>query len=151
MKQWLRTHALTWSTHPRFSDIRLDDQLNENSCAAANPVLLERVIDNLVFNALKYSESGTPVTVRASEANDQVQIQVIDAGPGIPKADLTQLFDPFFRSSDARRRGIAGTGLGLAIANRIAITFGGSLECESTVGKGSCFTLRLCRVEESVG
>ncbi|MEZ6152289.1 MAG: HAMP domain-containing sensor histidine kinase [Pirellulaceae bacterium] len=150
LKQWLRTHALTWSTHPRFSDIRLDDQLNENSCAAANPVLLERVIDNLVFNALKYSESGTPVTVSASESKDRVQIQVIDAGPGIHEADLKQLFDPFFRSREARRRGIAGTGLGLALANRIAATLGGSLKCESTVGKGSCFSLRLRRVEERI-
>jgi signal transduction histidine kinase len=70
-------------------------------------------------------------------------IQVIDSGPGIEEADLPQLFDPFFRSGDARRRGIAGTGLGLAIASRIAATLGGSLECQSTLGMGSCFTLRL--------
>lgn len=144
--QWLRTHATTWATHPRFSDIQFDNQLSEDSCVQANPSLLGRVIDNLMFNALKYSADGTPVTVRASECGGQVQIQVIDAGPGISQADQAQLFDPFFRSSEARRRGIAGTGLGLAIANRIATTLGGSLECESTVGKGSCFTLRLCRV-----
>ncbi len=144
--QWLRTHASTWSTHPRFTDIQFDNRLSKVSCVQANPSLLGRVIDNLVFNALKYSADGSPVIVRASESGDQVQIQVIDAGPGISQTDQAQLFDPFFRSSEARRRGIAGTGLGLAIAKRIATALGGSLECESTVGKGSCFTLRLCRV-----
>ncbi len=146
LKQWLGSHAATWTTHPRFSDIQLDNQLRVDSCAKLNSSLLGRVLDNLVFNALKYSAPGTPVTVRAYESADQVQIQVIDAGPGISEADLEQLFEPFFRSSEARRRGIAGTGLGLAIANRIVTTFGGSLVCESTVGQGSCFTLRLCRV-----
>ncbi|MEO8495129.1 MAG: ATP-binding protein, partial [Planctomycetota bacterium] len=98
---------------------------------------------NLVSNAMKYSEPGTPVVVRASQTAGQLQIHVIDSGPGIDGADLPQLFDPFFRSNEARRRGIAGTGLGLAIASRIAATLGGSLECESTLGKGSCFPLRL--------
>lgn len=146
LNQWLQTHSSTWSTQPRFSDIQCDNHLSRDSCAEASPSLLGRVIDNLVFNALKYSAPDTPVIVRALECDDQIQIQVIDAGPGISDADLEQLFDPFFRSSEARRRGIVGTGLGLAIARRIAETLGGSLGCESTLGKGSCFTLRLPRV-----
>jgi len=149
VKQWLQTQTSTWSTHPRFGDLQLDNQLVGHPLVQASPVLIGRVVDNLVFNALKYSTPGTPVIVRASQTDDQCQIQVIDAGPGIAEADLPQIFDPFFRSSEARLRGLAGTGLGLAIANRIAAALGGSLRCESTVGRGCCFTLRLPIVNEN--
>ena len=143
LEHWLETQSSTWSDQSRSADLRLDIRLSEQVRVRATPALLGRVVNNLVFNAMKYGEVGTPVVIRASEENGQTLIQVIDSGSGIAAVDLPQLFDPFFRSSEARRRGIAGTGLGLAIASRIATTLGGHLECESTPGKGSCFTLRL--------
>ncbi len=151
INQWLRTHAATWSTHPRIGDIQLDIALVGPAYVHASPILLERVVDNLVFNALKYSSPSTPVVVRASESAGQVQVQVVDAGPGISEADLSQLFDPFFRSSEARRCNVSGAGLGLAIAKRIAATLGGSLNCQSEVGKGSCFTLSLRQIKKCNG
>jgi len=143
LNQWFESQATTWSMNPRSADLQLDIRMDDTVHVRATSALLERVVDNLVLNAMKYSEPGTPVVVRTNKVDDQLLIHVIDSGPGIDAADLPQLFDPFFRSSEARRRGIAGTGLGLAIANRIAATLGGRLECESTLGKGSCFTLRL--------
>jgi heavy metal sensor kinase len=143
LKSWLTSQAESWKVNARAVDVQLDLRLSDKTQVRATPALLGRVADNLVFNALKYSEAGTAVVVRAEEANGAVLLQVIDSGPGIPPDDLPQLFDPFFRSSEARRRGIAGTGLGLAIARRIAMTLGGRLECSSTLGQGSCFTLAL--------
>lgn len=146
LRQWLNTQAVGWSAHPRSCDLQLENQWDDHACVQATPALLGRVVDNLVLNALKYSEAGTPVVIRASEAGGQLLLQVIDAGPGIDEADVPQLFEPFFRSGDARRRGIAGTGLGLAIAARISEVLGAKLTCESTVGAGSCFSVRLPRI-----
>jgi heavy metal sensor kinase len=143
LKQWLETQSSTWFAQSRSAELQLDIRLSEHIRIRATPALLGRVVDNLVSNAMKYGEGAAPVIVRALEEDGQALIQVIDSGPGIAADDMPQLFDPFFRSSDARRRGIAGTGLGLAIASRIATTLGGRLECESTPGQGSCFTLRL--------
>ncbi|QDV26491.1 ATP-binding protein [Aureliella helgolandensis] len=143
LKQWLETQASTWAVQPRAADLVLDIRLEEQVKVRSTPALLGRVVDNLVFNAMKYGEAGTPVIVRALEQNGQLLIQVFDSGPGIAAEDLPQLFEPFFRSTAARHRGIAGTGLGLAIASRIATILGGDLECSSEPGQGSCFTLRL--------
>jgi len=148
LKHWLADQAGSWSINPRSADLTLDMHLHDETRVRATPALLGRVIDNLVFNAMKYSEPGTPIVVRTDEADGQVLIQVSDRGSGIDAEDLPRLFAPFFRSAEARRRGVAGTGLGLAIANRIAETLGGRLECESTPGQGSRFTLRLPRVRE---
>jgi signal transduction histidine kinase len=147
LTEWINSQVATWSTNPRSADLQLDIRLDETMCVRATPALLGRVVDNLVSNAMKYGEAGMPVIVRATETVGQAVIPVIDSGPGIDAVDLPQLFEPFFRSREARRRGIAGTGLGLAIASRIATTLGGNVECESTPGTGSCFTLRLPTVE----
>jgi heavy metal sensor kinase len=146
LRRWLASQAETWSLNSRSADLTLDVQLGEHAVVLATPALLGRVVDNLVSNAMKYSDAGTPVTVRARDAGEHLLIEVIDAGCGIDHDDLPRLFDPFFRSSEARRRGVAGTGLGLAIAHRIAQSLDGSLYCESTPGRGSCFRLRLPKV-----
>ncbi|WDQ15795.1 sensor histidine kinase [Rhodopirellula sp. P2] len=140
---WLESQRTTWPVEARRDDVQLEIALPEHASVRATPALLARVVDNLVGNAVKYSQPGTPIVVRALQENDETLIQVVDSGAGIRADEVPKLFDPFFRSSDARRRGIAGTGLGLAIASRIATTLGGKLECVSTPGSGSCFTLRL--------
>jgi two-component system sensor histidine kinase EvgS len=68
---------------------------------------------------------------------------VLDQGMGIAVEDQPQLFAPFFRAAEARRRGIEGLGLGLSIAQRLAKALGGVLEVQSTPGKGSRFTIHL--------
>jgi signal transduction histidine kinase len=83
------------------------------------------------------------VVIKAEAKASEAIISVCDAGAGIASEDLPHVFEPFFRSVAARRAGKAGTGLGLAIAQRIATTLHGTLECVSTSGQGSCFTLRL--------
>ena len=89
------------------------------------------------------SDAQAGVTVRLEESADHVTMAVEDRGDGIDAADVPHLFRPFFRSADARRRGVPGVGLGLAVAARLAKAFGGELSVASTPGGGCSFRLRL--------
>jgi signal transduction histidine kinase len=109
----------------------------------AQPALLDQLVDNLLENACKYSPDHSPITLRLKREGDAALVSVEDAGWGIAPDDLLHIFEPFYRSAAARKRGIGGVGLGLAVARRIAVALGGSLEVESTVNEGSRFTLRL--------
>jgi signal transduction histidine kinase len=101
----------------------------------SDPRRLERIVANLVDNALEHG--GSPVSVRIGEN----EIEVADDGPGIPREHLPHVFERFYKA-DASRSG-GGTGLGLAIARENAILLGGELEVASEPGKGTRFTLRL--------
>jgi len=138
---WAAEHVRAgWSGHPRAADIRVEAA---PAPADVHPVLLGEMLDALVDNACKYSPPGTPITVRVVASEDAVELSVADAGPGIAQADMARVFEPFVRSSDARRRGVDGLGLGLAVALRIARAHGGELGVVSTLGRGTRFTLRL--------
>ncbi len=104
---------------------------------------LVRVLDNLVSNALKYSPSGTTITLTSAEDGPWAVCTVRDEGLGIPPEDLKRVFTRFQRSDAAVRSGIPGTGLGLALAKEVAEQHDGELDCTSEVGVGSVFTLRL--------
>jgi signal transduction histidine kinase/CheY-like chemotaxis protein len=109
----------------------------------------ERVIQvllNLVSNAVKFTEAGGEVSITSSATPSIVSIRVRDTGPGIPEERLEEIFNPFVqvgRSSAERRQGV---GLGLAISRELARMMEGELVVESTVGRGSTFTLTLPRV-----
>jgi signal transduction histidine kinase len=113
--------------------------------AKAQKPLLGQLIDNLLDNACKYSEVGTPIALRLSADKHGVLLSVTDAGCGIEADELPHVFEPFYRSPQARRLGRSGVGLGLAVARRIAEAFGGKLGVTSEPGKGSCFTLWLAQ------
>jgi len=109
--------------------------------AAVDAARLERVLDNLLANALKYSPAGGDVEVRVTREGDAAMIAVRDHGLGIPAADLPHVFAPFQRGSNVGR--IEGTGMGLAGARHIVEAHGGVLTVESAEGVGSTFTARL--------
>jgi len=109
--------------------------------AAVDAARLERVLDNLLANALKYSPAGGDVEVRVTREGDAAMIAVRDHGLGIPEADLPHVFAPFQRGSNVGR--IEGTGMGLAGARHIVEAHGGVLTVESAEGVGSTFTARL--------
>lgn len=111
LKSWLDSQSTNWALPSRTSDLQLDIRLSDDTSVRATPALLGRVIDNLVSNAMKYSDPGSPVVVRASESKGESVIAVMDSGPGIAPEELPKLFDPFFRSREARRRGTAARGL----------------------------------------
>jgi len=102
---------------------------------------LERVVQNVVGNAVKYSPSGAPVHVRVAGGAERVTIIVRDAGVGVPADELPRLFTRFYRASTSR--GIAGTGLGLAGSRTIVEQHGGSITFESTAGVGTTVTVTL--------
>lgn len=108
-----------------------------------DPVLLRRVLDNLLDNARKYSSPDAPIRLRATAAGAQVVLEVVDRGEGISAEDLGRLFTPFFRADPSRARTTGGVGLGLALSRRIALAHGGRLEAASRPGAGSTFTLTL--------
>lgn len=102
-----------------------------------------RVLDNLISNALKYSGSGTTVTVAARIEDGMAVAEVADQGIGMSEEDVAKAFVRFHRSDAARTSGIPGVGLGLALAHDVAREHRGALECRSVLGEGSVFTLRL--------
>lgn len=120
---------------------RRDITLVASVAPALPPVLADyerilRVFSNLVVNALKFSRSGTQVSVSAERAGDFVRFSVIDNGSGIPADQLSRIFDRFWQLNSADARGV---GLGLAIVKSIVTAHGGTIGVTSTVGKGSDF------------
>lgn len=107
----------------------------------ADSARLERVIMNLVTNALKYSAPGSPVTIRVEPAPGEVRVSVADQGCGIASGDLPHVFDRFFRVT--RSDHTEGVGLGLYISRMIVQEHGGRIWAESVVGEGSTFTFTL--------
>lgn len=109
---------------------------------------LERVLDNLLGNALKYSPGGGTVTVTLSEEargpDGWVRVSVRDEGIGIPASDLPHVFERFRRGANVDP-GMSGSGVGLASARRIVELHGGTIEVQSEEGQGSTFTVRLPR------
>jgi len=113
---------------------------------------LAQLLDNLVSNAVKFTAEGGRVTLRVRAGEDEVVLEVADSGMGIPADEQTQLFERFFRSSNARRAAVPGTGLGLVIVRAIAQAHGGTVSLESTEGVGTTFSVRLpARLAEPVG
>jgi signal transduction histidine kinase len=103
---------------------------------------LERVLDNLLDNALKYTPKGGVITVAVRPMNGQVEVRVTDTGPGIPPEYRERIFDRFTRvpGSEGRRRGL---GWGLAFCSRVIEAHGGRIWVESEAGQGSTFAFTI--------
>jgi two-component system sensor histidine kinase KdpD len=107
----------------------------------ADPALLERVLANLIDNALAWSPPGVPVRVEAGRVPGAVHVRIVDRGPGIPPAERDRVFLPFQRLGD-RSTG-AGVGLGLAVARGFTVAMGGELTVEDTPGGGTTMVVVL--------
>jgi PAS domain S-box-containing protein len=106
-------------------------------------VRLGQVVDNLVANALKFTQPGGHVDVVAERHHDVVRIAVADTGRGISEEELARVFDRFFRTEQTERDAIPGAGLGLAIARAIVEGHGGRIDVQSAPGAGTTFTIEL--------
>lgn len=109
--------------------------------ALADPDRLERIVVNLLSNALKYSIPGTPVQLRVMAGQGEALIEVEDEGPGIPPEDLPHIFERFYRGRGPRTGGSAG--IGLYAAKVLAEAHQGRIRVTSEPGKGSTFTVAL--------
>jgi signal transduction histidine kinase len=103
------------------------------------PAHLNQLLVNLISNALLAVPRGGSVTVKTDQVGEELRVQVIDNGCGIPPDILPKIFDPFFTTRDVGQ----GTGLGLAVARDVVNAHGGRIEVESRLGAGTTFTVLL--------
>jgi signal transduction histidine kinase len=116
--------------------------------ACVDPQRIERVLYNLVSNALRHTPPGGKITISVGPgepATERVRFTVADTGEGIAAEDLPHVFERFYRGEKSRNRATGGTGLGLAIARGIVEAHGGCMGVESERGKGATFWFTLCR------
>jgi two-component system phosphate regulon sensor histidine kinase PhoR len=111
--------------------------------ARSDTAALDRVLSNLVDNAIKYCPEGSQITVSADRQGEKVRVMVSDNGPGIEGHHLSRLFERFYRCDPGRSRAMGGTGLGLSIVKNLVEAMGGSVQVESTPGQGSRFSFTI--------
>jgi two-component system OmpR family sensor kinase len=143
LDRWVAEHLAERSAMDPASEVVHTALQGDGAWVRAHAPLLGQLLDNLLDNARKHGRPGTPIRVETIREGDAVVLAVEDAGPGIPPEDIPHIFEPFYRSALARRRGTSGVGLGLAVAHRIAVAFGGSLDVRSEQGNGARFEVRL--------
>ncbi|MEO9137899.1 MAG: HAMP domain-containing sensor histidine kinase [Jatrophihabitans sp.] len=112
-----------------------------------DPDQLLRVVRNLITNAAVHTQVDRPILVRSAVDGDDVTMQVIDGGPGLPAQDAAHVFERFWRADKARTRARGGSGLGLSIVATVVRAHGGTVRFDSTVETGSTVTVRLPGVE----
>ena len=136
----LRMYKPLANTHQVDIDLEFKDHVSEINFDKNK---LAQVLNNLLDNALKYSEEGSKIKVEVFSDNGSVVTRIIDHGPGIESSDQENIFKPFHRSaSETTGRG-KSTGLGLSIVKKIIEGHNGQVSLESTVGKGSIFSFML--------
>lgn len=106
-------------------------------------MLLRQVVMNVLHNAIRYSPTGSKVTIRSYPQGNDAVIAISDEGPGIAPEHQEKIFDRFYRLDQSRSQLAGGAGLGLAIAKMSLEQLGGSIEVESSLGRGSCFRISL--------
>jgi signal transduction histidine kinase len=109
---------------------------------AGDPESLAQLVVNLASNAIKYTPSGGWIRISGRAADGRVELAVADSGIGIPREEIGQVFNEFYRASNARESSEEGTGLGLSIVNAICYTHRAEITVDSEVGRGTTFRIR---------
>jgi two-component system sensor histidine kinase/response regulator len=132
----------------REKEVRLvvDPPPMENDLVLADELAVDRVLDNLVSNALKFSPRQTTVRLSVQSTACQVQCRIADQGPGFTPEDKTRMFRRFGRLSARPTGGEGSTGLGLSIVRKLTRAMDGEVTCQSVPGQGSVFTVGLPRL-----
>jgi two-component system phosphate regulon sensor histidine kinase PhoR len=121
----------------------IDVDVPNDVVALGDPAGAERVLLNLVDNAIKYGKDGGRVAIGAHRADGRVVLTIADDGPGIDARHLPRLFERFYRVDEGRARDRGGTGLGLAIVKHVVESMAGTVRVESELGKGTRFVVEL--------
>ncbi len=135
------THAVDPAA--QAAGVALDVEVPASLVAKVDGPRLRQVIDNLLGNAVKYTEPGGSVSVRLRQRKEVVELAVSDTGIGIAPEEVGRLFGRFFRGTQATQRHIPGAGLGLSIVRAIVEAHGGQVTVDSAPGEGSAFTVEL--------
>ena len=134
------------SSKTKKRKIKLVNEIAKNTFVFADSVRLEQMLTNLIDNAIKFNAEKGSVYVSLTQRNDRDFISVTDTGEGISAEHLQRIFERFYRTDRARSREIGGTGLGLAIVKHLARLHGGEVSVNSTLGKGSTFSIELPQI-----
>ncbi len=135
--------AMDWAAKMGKKGVALDLAIAPDlPVLPVDPLRLDQILNNLLENALKYTPPGGCIAIQAAREADKILLCVEDNGPGIPEDDLPHIFERFYRADKARSRQLGGTGLGLSIVKHITQAHNGTVEAESTFGKGTAILLR---------
>lgn len=148
LREEVRLDRLIATMYCRANEIDHDDHrmtLSQNDpiVVLGDSARLEQMLWNLVDNARRYTPPGGTITVALRSVGDLVEITIADTGIGIAPEHLPRVFERFYRVDQSRSRAKGGTGLGLAIVRQVALAHGGDVSVQSTVGKGTTFTVLL--------
>jgi signal transduction histidine kinase len=124
-------------------EIKIRKSNFEGQMIFADAQLIKQVIVNLLSNAIKFSPEKSEIIVSYTNTNNRHQIKVCDQGVGLTQEQISKLFQSFSQIREHQNEAIKGTGLGLAISKKIIELHQGSIDVQSTVGSGSCFTITL--------
>lgn len=135
--------ALTFDPLFANKSVKLEKDIEKGIETAVDPAKIRQVTENLISNALRYTDSGGTVRLALKVAGDNAVLTVKDNGIGISKEDLPNIFERFYRTDKSRARESGGIGIGLAIVKAIVEAHNGTIEVESKEGCGSMFTVTL--------
>ena len=140
----------TVESEARVRGVFLHSSVAEGLEVLGHKIRLEQALVNLLDNAVKFNREDGEASLTATVAGDgKVSIAVSDTGSGIPSSELPRIFERFYRVDRARSRAVGGTGLGLSIVKHVIERMNGTLRVESTVGRGSTFTILLPPLHET--
>lgn len=140
LAELIRVSALSFENLIEKKNLELDCDIDEVEIKSA-PSLIEIVLNNLISNAIKFTDNGGKISISLKNETDHAIIKVQDTGCGISKEIGTRIFDKFYQGDTSHAS--EGNGLGLALVKRVIDILGGTMSVESTVGVGSIFTLKL--------
>lgn len=125
-------------------NIKLESNFGDELPSAYGDIgLIQRVLENLIDNALRYTRSGGSITIQLANNKDNIAVKIIDTGCGIEKEELPHIFDRFYRSKRQDKEHSYNSGLGLAIARRILLLHGSDIAADSDIELGTTFTFEL--------
>jgi len=134
----------TFRPHLESAGIRLETIIpNQTIPVRADRDALSQVVVNLLSNAEKYSNGAKEIRLELESSSTQVELHVLDRGPGVPRGCEEKIFEKFYRANDSLTNNVPGSGLGLTLARQIARAHDGDVIYSQRAGGGSCFTLKL--------
>ena len=125
----------------RFPARVIEEKINESIYIIGEPLLLQMLVNNLIDNANKYANKGTPITISLDQKNNQVEFSVADLGEGLAEEEKKKVFEKFYRVGEENTRKTKGTGLGLYLCKKIVQGHGGKIFVSNNQPHGSIFTV----------